>query len=115
MGTRPGPARPQAAWPGDRLCQDSQCLTGETSRRAIRYLRAESAEGKSVTFVPRREPALALTVYFAGKVVVDAAQQILDTFSLNKPIIHTNLRFDFMRHNRIAIMVAAAVAAGLAT
>jgi hypothetical protein len=58
---------------------------------------------------------LALTVYFAGKVVVDAAQQILDTFSLNKPIIHTNLRVDFMRHNRIAIMVAAAVAAGLAT
>lgn len=34
-----------------------------------------------------------------------AAQQILDTFGLNKPRHHTNRGYDFMRNNRIAMFL----------
>jgi hypothetical protein len=36
-----------------------------------------------------------------GTICVDAAQQILNTFDLNKPPYHAHRRFHFMRHARI--------------
>jgi hypothetical protein len=40
-----------------------------------------------------------------------AAQQILNTMSLNKRVHHTHRGFRFMRHNRIRIMFAASILA----
>jgi hypothetical protein len=37
----------------------------------------------------------------AGTILVTAAQQILNTFRLNKPLYHTKRGFHFMRHERI--------------